>query len=66
MLAIWVWGGYSVGNPTLGRFYSLHFLLPFIVAALALLHLLFLHVEGSSEPLGITHGDYIPFYPYFF
>ena len=62
----WIWGGYSVGNPTLNRFFSLHYLLPFILCALVFIHLTFLHEYGSSTPLGIE-GKYnlIPFHPYY-
>ena len=61
-----VWGGFSVNNATLNRFYSLHFLLPFVLAALAATHLLTLHEHGSSNPLGISgNTDRIPFHPYF-
>ena len=61
-----VWGGFSVNNATLNRFYSLHFLLPFVLAALAAMHLLTLHEHGSSNPLGISgNTDRIPFHPYF-
>ena len=62
-----LWGGFSVDNPTLNRFYSLHYLLPFIIAALAGLHLVLLHQNGSNNPLGVTSlYDRIPFYPYFY
>jgi ubiquinol-cytochrome c reductase cytochrome b subunit len=62
----WLWGGYTVNNPTLHRFYSIHFFLPFIIAALSLVHLALLHKEGSSSPIGSDTGvDDIPFYPYF-
>ena len=62
----WVWGGFSVGQSTLNRFFSLHFLLPFLVAGLSGLHLLFLHEKGSTNPLGETnHISKIPFHPYF-
>jgi ubiquinol-cytochrome c reductase cytochrome b subunit len=62
----WLWGGYTVNNPTLHRFYSIHFFLPFIIAALSLVHLALLHKEGSSSPIGSdTRVDDIPFYPYF-
>jgi len=61
-----VWGGFSVNNATLNRFYSLHFLLPFVLAALAAMHLLTLHEHGSSNPLGVSgNTDRIPFHPYF-
>ncbi|YP_008475017.1 apocytochrome b (mitochondrion) [Candida oxycetoniae] len=61
-----IWGGFSVGNPTIQRFFALHFLLPFILAALVCMHLMALHVHGSSNPLGITGNvDRIPMHPYF-
>lgn len=63
----WLWGGFSVGNATLNRFFSLHYLLPFIIAALVLLHLALLHKDGSNNPLGInTNVEYVPFYPYYY
>lgn len=64
-IAFFIWGGYSVNNATLNRFYSLHYLLPFIIAALALVHISILHIEGSSNPLGIESYNNLPFYPYF-
>ena len=61
-----LWGGFAVDNATLTRFFTLHFLLPFIVAALDIIHLLFLHQTGSNNPLGTNrHLDNIPFYLYF-
>nr|AWA82135.1 apocytochrome b [Cantharellus cibarius]AWA82167.1 apocytochrome b [Cantharellus cibarius] len=61
-----VWGGFSVSNATLNRFFSLHYLLPFILAALVVGHLLTLHQHGSSNPLGISGNlDRLPFHPYF-
>lgn len=61
-----MWGGFAVDNPTLTRFFSLHFLLPFVVAALRVLHLLFLHQTGSRNPLGLRRNfDKISFHPYF-
>jgi len=63
----WLWGGYSVGNATLNRFFSFHYLVPFLIAAFAFIHLTLLHTEGSNSPLGInTNIEAIPFYPYFF
>lgn len=50
----WVWGGFAVSNPTLTRFFALHYLLPFVVCALAVLHVFFLHIRGRSNPLGIS------------
>nr|AAL65922.1 cytochrome b [Lathrotriccus euleri euleri]AAL65923.1 cytochrome b [Lathrotriccus euleri euleri] len=65
-LVEWAWGGFSVDNPTLTRFFALHFLLPFIIAGLTLIHLTFLHETGSNNPLGISSNcDKIPFHPYF-
>nr|YP_002791177.1 cytochrome b [Ascobulla fragilis]ACE62806.1 cytochrome b [Ascobulla fragilis] len=62
----WVWGGFSVGQSTLNRFFSLHFILPFLIAGLSALHMLFLHEKGSTNPLGDTnHVSKIPFHPYF-
>nr|AFQ62218.1 cytochrome b [Hypomedon debilicornis] len=62
----WLWGGFAVDNATLTRFFTLHFLLPFIVAALVMIHLLFLHQTGSNNPLGMNSNiDKIPFHPYF-
>jgi len=62
-----LWGGFSVDNPTLNRFFSLHFLLPFVIVALAGAHIWALHVHGSNNPLGIDkkQGDSIPFHPYY-
>ena len=62
----WLWGGFTVGNATLNRFFSLHFLFPFLIAGLSLIHLALLHKDGSNNPLGVdTSVDKIPFYPYF-
>nr|QRV62374.1 cytochrome b [Boreonectes macedonicus] len=66
MLVQWVWGGFAVDNATLTRFYSIHFMLPFIIVALVMIHLLFLHQTGSNNPLGTNSNiDKIPFHPYF-
>nr|ASL05678.1 cytochrome b [Trichoferus campestris] len=66
MVVKWVWGGFAVDNATLTRFFAFHFLLPFIVAALVMVHLLFLHQTGSSNPLGTNSNiDKIPFHPFF-
>lgn len=63
---IWLWGGFAVDNATLTRFFTFHFLLPFICSAIAGLHLLFLHQSGSSNPLGLERNrDKSPFHPYF-
>nr|YP_010736856.1 cytochrome b [Macropsis perpetua]YP_010736869.1 cytochrome b [Macropsis ocellata]WEP24730.1 cytochrome b [Macropsis perpetua]WEP24743.1 cytochrome b [Macropsis ocellata] len=66
MLVKWIWGGFAVDNATLSRFFSLHFMLPFIIALMTVIHLLFLHQTGSSNPIGINSNiDKIPFHPYF-
>jgi ubiquinol-cytochrome c reductase cytochrome b subunit len=66
-ISFWLWGGFSVDNATLNRFFSLHYLLPFLIAGLAIVHLALLHLEGSSNPLGVcTKTDKISFYPYFY
>jgi ubiquinol-cytochrome c reductase cytochrome b subunit len=63
----WLWGGFSVSNPTLNRFYSLHYLFPFIISGLTIVHLSLLHKDGSNNPLGINQNvDTISFYPYFY
>nr|USN90225.1 cytochrome b [Mantis religiosa] len=65
-LVQWVWGGFAVDNATLNRFFTFHFVLPFIVAATVMVHLLFLHQTGSNNPLGVNSNiDKIPFHPYF-
>nr|ARH54167.1 cytochrome b [Calvia decemguttata] len=65
-IVIWLWGGFAVDNATLTRFYSFHFLLPFIISAFIMIHLLFLHNTGSNNPLGTNSNlDKIPFHPYF-
>ena len=67
-IVTWLWGGFSVDNPTLNRFYALHFLLPFIIVALALIHIIALHTHGSNNPTGVdvkTERDTIPFHPYY-
>ena len=63
----WLWGGFSVDNATLTRFFSLHYLMPFLIAALVVGHLALLHKDGSNNPIGIDSTlDKIPFYPYFY
>jgi quinol-cytochrome oxidoreductase complex cytochrome b subunit len=67
-IVTWLWGGFSVDNPTLNRFYSLHYLLPFLIVGVVVLHLVALHRFGSNNPLGIdTKGpqDTLPFHPYY-
>nr|YP_007890463.1 cytochrome b [Hebomoia glaucippe]AGG84359.1 cytochrome b [Hebomoia glaucippe] len=66
MMVNWIWGGFAVDNPTLTRFYTFHFLMPFIILMMTMIHLLFLHQTGSNNPLGINSNlDKIPFHPYF-
>lgn len=67
-IVTFLWGGYSVDNPTLNRFFSLHYLMPFVIFGLMILHLVALHVNGSNNPTGIevkTEKDTIPFHPYY-
>nr|ABP96966.1 cytochrome b [Scotophilus kuhlii]ACI41894.1 cytochrome b [Scotophilus kuhlii]ACI41911.1 cytochrome b [Scotophilus kuhlii]UAV89254.1 cytochrome b [Scotophilus kuhlii]UAV89256.1 cytochrome b [Scotophilus kuhlii] len=64
-LVEWIWGGFSVDKATLTRFFAFHFLLPFIITALVMIHLLFLHETGSNNPTGIpSNMDMVPFHPY--
>ena len=68
LIVTWLWGGFTVDNPTLNRFYSLHYLLPFVIVGLVALHLVALHQHGSSNPVGIDASgpqDKIPFHPYY-
>nr|BAB19297.1 cytochrome b [Scleropages leichardti] len=66
ILVQWIWGGFSVDNATLTRFFAFHFLLPFTIAAAAVMHLLLLHETGSNNPAGLnSDADKIPFHPYF-
>nr|ATN41488.1 cytochrome b [Macaca fascicularis] len=65
-LVQWIWGGYAIDSPTLTRFFTLHFILPFIIIALTAVHLLFLHETGSNNPCGISSdSDKITFHPYY-
>jgi quinol-cytochrome oxidoreductase complex cytochrome b subunit len=67
-IVTWLWGGFAVGNPTLNRFYSLHYLLPFLIVGVVILHIWALHQFGSNNPLGIDANgpqDKIPFHPYY-
>nr|AQM37744.1 cytochrome b [Unio crassus] len=65
-LVYWLWGGFSVSNATLSRFFVLHFVLPFAIVALVVIHLLFLHQTGSNNPLGISSNvNLIPFHIYY-
>ncbi len=66
-IVTWLWGAYNVGNATLNRFFSLHYLLPFAIAGASLIHLAYIHKDGSNNPLGVNGNiDKIPFYPYFY
>jgi quinol-cytochrome oxidoreductase complex cytochrome b subunit len=65
-LVEWLWGGFSVNNATLNRFFSLHYLLPFLIAGSSVVHIAALHHKGSNNPLGLNSAsDKIAFYPYF-
>lgn len=67
-IVIWLWGGYSVDNPTLNRFYALHFIMPLVIVGVVMLHLVALNTSGSNNPSGVelkTKKDIIPFHPYF-
>ncbi|MDE2463715.1 MAG: cytochrome b N-terminal domain-containing protein [Alphaproteobacteria bacterium] len=67
-ITTWLWGGYAVGGPTLNRFFSLHYLLPFVIAGVVGLHIWALHVPGNNNPLGIDvkgPQDTVPFHPYY-
>nr|AZZ89100.1 cytochrome b [Paracatonidia sp. SX-2018] len=66
MIVKWIWGGFAIDNPTLNRFFTFHFILPFIMAMMIIMHLMSLHSTGSSNPLGIKNNiDKISFHPYF-
>nr|YP_011017327.1 cytochrome b [Amblyomma boeroi]WQF68990.1 cytochrome b [Amblyomma boeroi] len=65
-ITYWIWGGFSVDNNTLIRFFSMHFIFPFILLAMSMLHIILIHEKGSSNPIGISLSiDKIPFHPYF-
>ncbi len=67
-IVTWLWGGFAVDNPTLNRFFSLHYLLPFVIAGVVVLHIWALHVPGSNNPTGVSvksEQDTLPFHPYF-
>jgi ubiquinol-cytochrome c reductase cytochrome b subunit len=66
-IVTWLWGGFSIDNPTLNRFFSLHYLLPFIIVGLVILHIWALHTHGSNNPTGVElkNKDMIPFHPYY-
>lgn len=66
-LVEWLWGGFNIQNATLTRFYSLHFLLPFVIAIIVMIHIMVLHTRGSSNPLGLSlYIDKVVFSPFFF
>ncbi len=67
-ITTWLWGGFAVDNPTLNRFFSLHYLLPFVIAGLVILHIWALHVPGNNNPTGVnvkSENDTVPFHPYY-
>ena len=67
-ITTWLWGGFAVDNPTLNRFFSLHYLLPFVIAGLVVLHIWALHVPGNNNPTGVnvkSKSDTVPFHPYY-
>lgn len=67
-IATWLWGGFSVDNPTLNRFFSLHYLIPFLIFGVVILHIWALHVPGNNNPVGISvksEQDTVPFHPYY-
>jgi len=66
-IVAWLWGGFSVNNATLNRFFSLHYLLPFVIVAFSGIHIIVLHQHGANNPLGISSKtDLTPFYPYYY
>nr|YP_010585937.1 cytochrome b [Maesaipsyche stengeli]UZZ43660.1 cytochrome b [Maesaipsyche stengeli] len=66
MLVEWIWGGFAINNVTLNRFYSIHFVLPFIISGMVMIHLIYLHQTGSTNPISVYMNiDKIPFNPYF-
>ena len=67
-VVVWLWGGYTVDNPTLNRFFALHFLLPFVIVSVVIVHIIALHIHGSNNPTGVvvkSEADTIPFHPYY-
>jgi ubiquinol-cytochrome c reductase cytochrome b subunit len=67
-ITTWLWGGFAVDNPTLNRFFSLHYLLPFMIAGVVVLHVWALHVPGNNNPKGVdvkSKADTVPFHPYY-
>lgn len=66
-IACWLWGGFSIDNATLNRFFSIHYLLPFLILGLVFIHLILLHMDGSTNPLNLVNfRDKVNFYPYFY
>nr|YP_007517107.1 cytochrome b [Procecidochares utilis]AGG10670.1 cytochrome b [Procecidochares utilis]UXG57166.1 cytochrome b [Procecidochares utilis] len=66
ILVQWVWGGFAIDNATLTRFFTFHFIMPFIILMMTMIHLMFLHQTGSNNPIGLNSNvDKIPFHPYF-
>jgi quinol-cytochrome oxidoreductase complex cytochrome b subunit len=61
----WIWGGFTINGATLKKFYTVHFILPFVIAGFVLIHLTLLHRDGSNNPLGVDDAEMIPFYPYY-
>jgi ubiquinol-cytochrome c reductase cytochrome b subunit len=66
VIAYWLWGGFAIGNATLNRFFSFHYLFPFCIIGLVILHILLLHFVGSGNPVGFFSAFNLPFYPYFY
>nr|WIL10222.1 cytochrome b [Stenocladius bicoloripes] len=65
-LVKWMWGGFAIDNATLSRFFSMHFIMPFVIVVMVIMHLMFLHETGSKNPMGVdSNNDMIPFHPYF-
>jgi len=65
-LVLWLWGGFAVDNPTLTRFFALHFLMPFVISSLSVIHIFFLHQTGSNNPIGLNRSpDKVPFHWYY-
>lgn len=67
-IVVWLWGGFAVDNPTLNRFFALHFLLPFVILGIVIIHVIALHIHGSNNPAGVeikSAKDTIPFHPYY-
>lgn len=65
-VVVWLWGGYAIDNATLNRFFSLHYLAPFLILGLSFVHLIFLHEHHSNNPLGVeAKVDYVYMYPYY-